>query len=223
MEAEVDQRKPRTTVAAHVRPDGVGLSQPNGLRGYSFGFQARKKPCTKPNLPRAQLPSSEADALTLAASVSCRDCGVGARAVVPAPLPTGGAWRRIDVATGTTVGGGVARGGVRDDGGAGLVQCGVCAAERLRRSLSHQDGEAQGDHGGEPDLHHIRVTNHRGDTARDVVMRNPLPDEVCKTPAGPVAELASVERSAASRLFIVVLRIYAARCLSVFGRIPYRH
>ncbi len=49
----------------------------------------------------------------------------------------------------------------------------------------------------------IKVTNHRGGSARDVVMRNPLPDEVCKTPAGPVAALASVERPAASRLYQV--------------------
>jgi uncharacterized repeat protein (TIGR01451 family) len=54
---------------------------------------------------------------------------------------------------------------------------------------------------GENQIFTIKVTNQRGDTARDVVMRNLLPDEVSQIPAGPVAELASVERSAASRLF----------------------
>jgi uncharacterized repeat protein (TIGR01451 family) len=45
-----------------------------------------------------------------------------------------------------------------------------------------------------------RVTNQRGDTARNVVMRNPLPDEVREIPAGPVAELAPVEQSVSFRL-----------------------
>jgi hypothetical protein len=55
---------------------------------------------------------------------------------------------------------------------------------------------------GENQTFTIRVTNQRGDTARDVVMRNPLLEEVSQIPAGPVAELASVERSAPSRLFL---------------------
>jgi uncharacterized protein (DUF58 family) len=52
---------------------------------------------------------------------------------------------------------------------------------------------------GEKQTFTIRVTDHRGDTARDVAIRNPLPDDVCKIPGGPVAELASVERSTTSR------------------------
>lgn len=55
---------------------------------------------------------------------------------------------------------------------------------------------------GENQIFTIRVTNQRGDTARDVVMRNPLPDEVSQIPAGPVAELASVERPVAFRLHL---------------------
>jgi hypothetical protein len=112
-----------------------------------------------------------------------------------------------DVASGTGVG--VAGWGVRGDGDAGLGQCGKCAADGLRPSLSHQIGEAQGGHG-ENQIFTIRVTNQRGDTARDMVMRNPLPDEVSQIPAGPVAELASVEGSAPSRLFSLEQKAFIA-------------
>jgi uncharacterized repeat protein (TIGR01451 family) len=63
---------------------------------------------------------------------------------------------------------------------------------------------------GENQTFTIKVTNHRRDTARDVVIRNPLPDEGCKIPAAPVAELASVERSAASRLFCLEQKTFIA-------------
>jgi hypothetical protein len=81
-----------------------------------------------------------------------------------------------DVASSTAAGGGVARGGARGYGGAGLGQRGECAADGLRRSLGHQDGEAQGGPGGgEPDLHH-KVEGGAGSESQAPDITSPDPE-----------------------------------------------